>query len=212
MGKSLLTPFLSALSLILLITGCSIKQDFGKFHEPLPHQLCIVEHKEVKKGVLDALQTGFANHSVQTKVVKGNYTLSGSRWFPQWSPEEVNHCDALCFYVANWTWDITIYMHFANIWITTNDGKKRIAYAKYDASMGGMRLDKFINANDKILQMVDSMFTKTSQTHQKKSVKGRTDASTKDEAKLEKIKELYKNGLITEEEYNKEKREAYNLK
>jgi len=153
---------LLGLTLLFSLTGCSIKQEISHF-DTLPEKVCLVKHKAVKEGVLDALNEGFSNHNVKTQVVEGDYVLKHKVWTPTWSPEEVAACDALGFYVANWTWDIAAYMYFVNVWITNADGSKKLAQATYDASFGGGRMDKFINAREKILELVDEMLQGTEQ-------------------------------------------------
>lgn len=148
----------AGLLLLLSMMGCSIKQEISKFDKN-PERICIVKHKAVKEGVLEALNDGFNKHNITTQVVDGNYVLKHNMWQPTWYPEQVSTCDALGFYVANWTWDLAAYMYFANIWITTADGNEKLAQATYDASLGGGRMDKFISAREKILELVDEILS-----------------------------------------------------
>lgn len=143
--------------LVPIAGGCSIKQQITRLEDPKPKSVCIVEHAAVRNGVLIALQDGFRNHGIDTQVVPGTYERTGSLWQPKWESEKVTACDALCFYVANWNWDMAMYMYFANIWMTTPDGNRKLAQATYDASLGGARPDKFIKGRDKILELVDQM-------------------------------------------------------
>ena len=67
---------------------------------------------------------------------------------------QLNGCDAIVFYVANWGWDVSMYMRFANIWITDSTMDRKLANATYTAGTG---FGKFQNARKKILELVDRM-------------------------------------------------------
>jgi hypothetical protein len=146
------------LSLWLLLGACSAKQDITRLVAPAPKNVCIVKHDAVREGVLKTIQEGFSSRNIHTTVVAGIYEQKHGLWQPRWYNDQVKNCDALCFYVANWTWDVTTYMHFTNIWMTSTDGSKRLAQATYDAGRV-YGLNKFIVAKDKIRDLMNQMLT-----------------------------------------------------
>tara|TARA_Y100000034_G_scaffold113632_1_gene148861 strand:+ start:84 stop:590 length:507 start_codon:yes stop_codon:yes gene_type:complete len=156
---------------VTILAGCAAKQDVSRFEAEKPKTVCIAEHQAVKEGVVTSLQTGFAKHNVQTRVIPANYVMKHQAYQTDISTANTNGYDAIAFYVANWHWDLALYMAYANIWVTNVDQSKTIAQASYRTGGG---LDKFIDANDKIIELVDSMFqqveAKKQQESQKKAI------------------------------------------
>jgi hypothetical protein len=65
-------------------------------------------------------------------------------------------CPHRIMYVANWTWDLAMYMRRAELIVFEGD---RIAgRAIYDASAGGGRPDKWISAETKLNELVAELF------------------------------------------------------
>ena len=147
---------LVAASSALMLTGCSITQNVMPL-EQKPQQICVVENKAVKEGVLEALQEGLHRHGAATRVIPGSYVLQQKMWIPAWQTTDAKGCDAMAMYVANWNWDLAMYMYFANIWMTSPDKTRDLGHAIYDASRGGGRMDKFIDARGKVLELVDAL-------------------------------------------------------
>ncbi len=143
--------------LALLLGGCaSATQNVTRVEGQKPKQVCIVRHDAVRAETLEAIQEGFRKNGINTRTVSGTYEQKDRMWYPKWNTGEVGGCDAIGFYVANWRWDLANYMAFANIWMTTPDGKRKIGQATYDA-MRVAGTSKFINARDKLLELVDQM-------------------------------------------------------
>ncbi len=140
----------------LLATSCSIKQEVTRL-DTRPTNVCIVEHDAVRDGVLTAISEGLQRNGMAARQIKGQYSTKHNALLPTWAPADAAGCDALVFYTARWSWDLTTYMSFANIWMSNPDGTQKLAQATYDATGGGGRLDKFINAREKILELVDQM-------------------------------------------------------
>lgn len=231
-------------SIIIFLVGCAAKQNITGFTAKPPQSLCIAKHEAVRESVLGVLQEGFQKHGTRTTVVRANYVEKHNAWNPTVNSEERAGCDAIVFYVANWTWDITTYMYFANIWITDRDMTRKIAQATYQTGGGP---DKWINAREKLLELIDEMYasggyqfsvpaTPIAETLPKESVVYNTSgtavpvtekipkesssstnndriptgssAATGDPVRsLQKLKELYEEGLIDEDEYKAEKQE-----
>lgn len=142
--------FIFALS-VFLLSGCTTMQNVNKVDSTKLHNVCIVEHKAVREEVLETIQEVLNARGIKTKVVQGSYEKKDNMWVPTYQIKEVTSCDAVLFYVANWKWDITMYMHFANIWAVTADEKQaRLGNATYDARAS---LNKFIDARGKIREL-----------------------------------------------------------
>lgn len=139
----------------IFLSGCTTVQKVNKLEAGKVNLVCIAEHKEVRETVLETIQEGLTNHGVKFKVIPGSYQIKNNLWTPTVQNDQVAGCDALLFYVANWNWDITMYMKFANIWMATPDMQQRLGDASYDARSS---LNKFINAREKILELVDGLF------------------------------------------------------
>ena len=206
MNPNVLARICAVVFFISVFAGCTTRQHITKLESPKPKQVCIVQHQAVRPGVLEAIQEGLSRHGMQNRVVNGAYEQKHAMWHPRFSPEQVSGCDALLFYVANWSWDLALYMRFANIWMTARDGTKRIAQATYDAG-GNIGPGKFIVARDKILELVDQMMggpgiaqPPSSPTTSKVNVQNR----------LEQLEDLKKNGLVSEQEYQKKREEILN--
>jgi len=137
-----------------LLFGCAT-QNVSQFSNPKPSQICIAKHDAVKDSFLEAMQEGFTKNNATTKVIQGTYVKKNNMYHPTINKNDLSSCDAIAFYVANWTWDLAMYMSFANIWITDIDMTKKIAQATYQAGGG---LDKFISAREKTLELVDQMY------------------------------------------------------
>ncbi len=159
--------FLSIFLLAVLLTACASKQEISRIEGPRPAMVCIVEHTAVRgEGVIPAIQDGISRAGLQSRVVPGTYEKKHKLWHPNFDEQSVAGCDALLFYVANWNWDIAWYMYFASIWMTDSSGEKSIARATYDATLNAGP-GKFIDAREKILELVDQMLSENAASHSK---------------------------------------------
>jgi hypothetical protein len=59
-------------------------------------------------------------------------------------------------YTVNWAWRMALYMRYAEIKVYRSAAM--VGEAVYDATWGGLRLDKFISAENKIRELVDELF------------------------------------------------------
>jgi hypothetical protein len=204
----------------VFLSGCAATQTISEFDEAPPKTVCIAEHEAVKEGVLDALEEGFHRHGTNTRVVRGVYEEKHGLWNPRIYPDELGGCDAIAFYVANWTWDISLYMYFANIWVTDISMSEKIAQATYQTGGGP---DKWINARTKILELVDEMYESVEKSP---PVPGRSSTVVMEQIPsasppapgdvdpaiaLQKLKDMYDKGLINESEYAAEKKEILDV-
>ena len=77
-----------------------------------------------------------------------------SRMIPAGS--SFNSCPTVMTYTARWSWDFTIYMSLAELVVYQNAAQ--VGSAVYDSRYGGLRFDKWGNAEDKISLLVDELF------------------------------------------------------
>lgn len=234
--KNLLAIFI--LFLATFLSGCTTAQKINRLDISAGrmNQVCIVEHKAIRETVLEVIKEGLTNHGVNYRVIAGNYEKKNNFWIPTFQDDQATGCDAMLFYVANWNWDITMYMHFASIWMTTPDRKKNLGLASYDARAS---LNKFINAREKLLELTDGLFEQYKNPTVQKQVGERnntaavttttvttaspvlaptvateqTTSKTDDAAtsitskKLRELQALKKDGLITEDDYQIKKKQ-----
>ena len=122
------------LLLVFVFAGCSITQ------EVKPVALAQLPTKEV--CCLDAYKKALADKGLSVRVI---------------DPEAgVTACPLLTTYVANWRWDFTMYMAYAQM-VVYRDGAE-VGKAVYAAAGGGGRFDKWINADEKVRELVNQLF------------------------------------------------------
>lgn|GEM_PF-548031 len=152
--RTMLGRFFVCGMLFLPLVSHATKQEITKFSEAVPQTLCIAQNEAVKEGVIDALREGFAAHGSTVRVISATYTEEHAMLHPAVAHEQTEGCDAIVFYVANWGWDLALYMRFTNIWITNRHMNHKLAQATYQASWGP---SKYIDAKKKILELVGGM-------------------------------------------------------
>lgn len=144
---------------LLTLSGCAAKQQITGFQKVPPKNICVARHEAVREGFHNALLEALERNLATVKTVPANYVEKHQAWHPTVGDESIDHCDAFAFYVANWTWDITMYMYYANIWITDPEMNQKIAQATYQTGGGP---DKWINAKKKVDELVDQIYQQTS--------------------------------------------------
>ena len=210
--------FFAAPLFVAMLSGCTTLQKINKVDASKMSLICIAEHKEVRDTVLEVIQEGLTNHGMKYRVIPASYQKKNNLWLPTVQDDQVVGCDALLFYVANWTWDITMYMHFANIWMSTPDRSKSLGLATYDARLS---LNKFINARNKLLELIDGLFEGQKNANLSAPRQGSVanspvpvepsksvdTAPNSTSQKLRELKSLRDEGLISEEDYQKKKKQ-----
>ena len=94
----------------LLASGCASQSVTPFPTEELPNNVCVVKHKEVKEGVVNAIQDGFKKNGVETRVITGSYDVSGGKFLqpytaPTWKQPlidvaEAAGCETMVYYTA----------------------------------------------------------------------------------------------------------------
>ncbi len=125
----------------VILSACSIKQVVEKAEIPKEALLCVIENKDVREGFLKEFKHVLNSKSIPYKVINESSI-----------PAE---CEWTATYVANWTWDLALYMSYAEIKVFQNgnlDGK-----AIYDSTKGGGNMSKFIDAKSKIRELMNEL-------------------------------------------------------
>lgn len=126
------------------VSACSIQQQVTPVDRQLlaEPEVCIIEDPAVRPGFLVEVHKVLRDLGYSTQML---------------SPEaRLTDCPTVLTYTARWSWDMTIYMSYSKIVVYSNGAKA--GEALYDATGGGGRLDKFIDAEPKTRELVEELF------------------------------------------------------
>jgi hypothetical protein len=130
--------------LLGVINGCSIRQTVKPVElTGQSMEVCVLKNEKVRQGFLDAYTDALKAKSIQVRTLGERASL--------------NECTITSTYAAHWAWDLAMYMKYAEIKVYRSAGL--VGEAVYDATWGGGRPDKFINAENKIRELVDELFS-----------------------------------------------------
>ncbi|MDR1008201.1 MAG: Sbal_3080 family lipoprotein [Campylobacteraceae bacterium] len=136
--------FLSFLTfgiVVLSLSGCSTKQIITPVTDVEEKEVCITENKLVKGSFLQVFVDTLKEKEYQV-TLKQAY-------------DDVGDCYLVANYTANWSWDLAVYMIYANIKVFEKGTLK--GEAVYDAR-GNIGFGKFINGDDKVRELVRELF------------------------------------------------------
>ena len=105
-------------------------------------EVCVLRNHDVRHEFLEVYTDALKEKKIQVKTLPDTASLS--------------ECPTTSTYTARWAWDLALYMKYAEIKVYRNAALT--GEAIYDATWGGGRLDKFINAEKKIRELVKSLF------------------------------------------------------
>jgi len=134
------------IAIMLLISGCTISQHVEQAEISNDAEVCIIENDAVREGFLPELEKVLHEKGIRYVVTDRQYANQNCQW--------------TVTYVARWSWDLTIYMSYAEIKVFKNgmlDGE-----AIYDSTRGGANMSKFINAEPKIRELVEQLMQRES--------------------------------------------------
>ncbi|MCW3171276.1 Sbal_3080 family lipoprotein [Shewanella subflava] len=140
MSTKLRLSFIVVLS-ILSLSACSIKQKVDPIEVTSATEVCIVENKDVREGFLKEFEKVLQQKQIKYRLIQELDAQNGCEW--------------TATYTANWAWDLALYMVYAEIKVFYQgrlDGE-----AIYDARMGGANMNKFIDAEPKIRELVEQL-------------------------------------------------------
>lgn len=116
------------LAIPLTLNGCSISTNV----KPVPikiSDICIENNPAVfMDGFLPELRSQIESHDIKTRVFDDVMTKD---------------CLYQLEYTANWSWDIVMWLTYAELKVYENESRQTIGEAIYDARIGGGRPDKF---------------------------------------------------------------------
>lgn len=129
------------LAVLLVVPGCTIHQTVEPTQIGSESRLCIVKNPAVRESFLMEFISAIERKDIDYEIVDDS-TASAS-------------CDWVARYTANWRWDLALYMSYAEIKVYRDgnlDGE-----AIYDSTRGGANMNKFIDAEAKIQELVDEL-------------------------------------------------------
>ena len=127
------------------VLGCTIQQTVTPVEKEIvvsSSEVCIVENPDVRPGFLE---------EYRKVLTERGYTI---RLLP--ADAAVGECPLASTYIARWSWDLTIYMSYVRI-VVYHDGEQA-GEAYYDSTKGSARMDKFVDAEPKIRELVEQLF------------------------------------------------------
>lgn len=126
---------------MIFLSGCAINQKITPVSVGLEKNICIIDNPAVKNSFLEEYRGTLLNKGYSSKMLPQSASISD--------------CQVVSTYTANWRWDLALYMTYAEINIYS--GGKLAGSAKYDSMSGSANLGKFINAREKIRELVDQL-------------------------------------------------------
>ena len=134
---------ITTILIALIFTGCSIKQEIKPLKsELLKKEICIIKNDKVRDSFLASYKNALENKNYKVTVVLDKSLAK--------------ECYLTSTYTANWRWDLALYLAFTKLSVYEND--TLIAEAVYDALNGGGNMNKFINADEKIQELVNELY------------------------------------------------------
>jgi len=192
--RTLYIPLILAAT--FLASGCSIKQTVtpAVLSSDMAPEICMIP--------AEGLREGFNTTYVKLLTDKGFHT----RQIPPGSSP--SSCPLSTTYIGTWSWDLAIYMSYADIRVY--EYGQQVGQAEYDSRWGGGRvIDKFINAEKKITEMTNQLFPNGATGL--KGVKGSNSTAgaalmTKEAYQQQQLEQLKKQGLPYDEYQQRYKR------
>ena len=130
------------IALALATGGCAIRQNVTPVARIEGKEICIIQNDSVKQGFLETYMRVLNEKGYAVKTLPASAGLTA--------------CPVTSTYNGLWRWDLALYLAYAEIRVY--DKGKQIGQAVYDASRGGGSLNKFINAENKIAELVNQLF------------------------------------------------------
>ena len=125
------------------MSACSIQQAIVPAEVGPDIVVCIIENRDVRRGFLREYRSALSAKGIASKMVEEYADIPRS-------------CEWTSTYLGRWSWDLALYLAYAEIKVFRNDNL--IGEATYDATGGDYRLDKWIDAEVKIRELVDQLF------------------------------------------------------
>lgn len=125
-----------------ILAGCAIKQTATPVLNLQTREICVVENSAVRSTFKDSYIRALQAKGFLVRVLGANGDTSS--------------CAMTSTYVARWSWDFTIYMSQADLRVYRSG--VQVGAANYNSRGGGSRLDKWVDADAKVQEMVSQLF------------------------------------------------------
>jgi hypothetical protein len=133
-----------AVAAVAMLDGCAINQTIHPADVASGVEVCIVENPAVRENFAAALRAALGEQGLRARMLPATA-----------NPQD---CPVTMTYVANWRWDLAMYMAYARLQVF-RDGRPA-GDAVYDSLRGGANMNKFISADVKTRELVGQLFPK----------------------------------------------------
>lgn len=123
-------------------TGCAITQAVKPVPSLAESEVCIIQAPAVRPGFLDTYFRVLTAKGFRVRQLAPGAT--------------VNDCPVVSTYMGLWSWDLALYISFAEI-IVYKEGEE-VGRATYDARQGGANMGKFVKGEEKITELVNALY------------------------------------------------------
>ena len=132
----------------LTLSGCSIKQTVTPvtFSGAQAPEICMIPAEGLRAGFNTTYTAQLRSKGFQTRELRPGSPPSS--------------CALSTTYIGQWSWDMALYMSYADIQVFENG--RQVGKALYDSTSGGARMGKFIDAESKIIEMTNQLFPNAS--------------------------------------------------
>jgi hypothetical protein len=124
------------------LAGCAIHQTVKPVEKLEGKQICVIENPAVRAGFVEAYRNSLTAKGYAVRQLPASAAITD--------------CPVTSTYLANWRWDLAMYMAYAEIRVFSNG--KQVGEARYDSMRGGANMNKFIAADKKIDELVNQLF------------------------------------------------------
>jgi hypothetical protein len=207
-GEIKMYKLIMLIAMMLLFSGCSISQHVEQADISNDAEVCIIENSKVREGFLFEFEKVLREKGIKYVVTDRGHANQNCQW--------------TVTYVARWSWDLALYMSYAEIKVYKDgvlDGE-----AVYDSTRGGANMGKFIDSEPKIRELVVQLMqrdsanksTKATQSTQVELNKAQVENENPNKSsyidELKALATIRDDGIITEDEFQKQKTEILNRK
>ena len=124
------------------LTGCAIHQTVRPVEAIAGREICVIENPAVRPGFMEAYKRSLATKGYAVRQLPASASIT--------------ECPVTSTYTANWRWDLALYMAYADIKVYSNG--RSVGEATYDSMRGGANMNKFVDADRKIEELVNELF------------------------------------------------------
>jgi hypothetical protein len=130
------------LPVALLVTGCAIHQRVSPTATFEGREICVIENPAVRAGFVESYKRSLSAKGYAVRQLPASAAIVD--------------CPVTSTYSAQWRWDLALYMAYAEIKVFSNG--RPAGAATYDALRGGGNMNKFIDADRKVNELVNQLF------------------------------------------------------